>query len=136
MIDKAYQRYGGRYGDYDVCKAAQSSVSEEADFNKKGDSEEETKNYVQKFRVRSILQDFPPPMEYHQLAPIKKVAYLFYVAVYKKLYSDVGDFHRVFNREYHKYTCDDDSDSVALWKVGGECVAIFYGFGEAFKEVL
>ncbi|KAJ1354016.1 hypothetical protein KIN20_010818 [Parelaphostrongylus tenuis] len=80
----------------------------EADFNKKGDSEEETKNYVQKFRVRSILQDFPPPMEYHQLPPIEKVAYLFYVAVYKKLYSDVGDFHRVFNREYHKYTCDDE----------------------------
>ncbi|KAJ1372731.1 hypothetical protein KIN20_034966, partial [Parelaphostrongylus tenuis] len=142
-----YQRYGERYGDYDVYNEAQSSVSEDADSDEKGDSEEEMTKYTQKgrnggsgemfdvqqtvgeelyyfgaihldqFRVRSILHNFPPPMEYHQLPPIEKAAYLFYVAVYKKLYSDVGDFHRKFNREYYKYTCDGDSDNVALWKI-------------------
>ncbi|VDO31113.1 unnamed protein product [Haemonchus placei] len=68
-------------------------------------------------RVRSILTNFPPPVEYHRLPPIEKAAYLFFVAVYKKQYNDIGDFHRKFNREYYKYTCDGDSDDIALWKV-------------------
>ncbi|RCN25958.1 hypothetical protein ANCCAN_28325, partial [Ancylostoma caninum] len=68
-------------------------------------------------RVRSILLNDPPPPEYHRLPPIEKAAYLFYVAVYKKQYNDLGDFHRKFNREYFKYTCDGDADNIALWKI-------------------
>ncbi|VDL70146.1 unnamed protein product [Nippostrongylus brasiliensis] len=73
--------------------------------------------YFLEARVRAILANFPPPMEYHRLPPIEKAAYLFFVAVYKKQYSDIGDFHRKFNREYYKYTCDGDTDNVALWKI-------------------
>ncbi|VDM75056.1 unnamed protein product, partial [Strongylus vulgaris] len=70
-----------------------------------------------KARVRSILVNDPPPPEYHRLPPIEKAAYLFYVAVYKKQYNDMGDFHRKFNREYFKYSCDGDADNIALWKI-------------------
>ncbi|VDM62938.1 unnamed protein product [Angiostrongylus costaricensis] len=73
--------------------------------------------HLDQFRVRSILHHFPPPMAYHRLPPIEKAAYLFYVAVYKKPYNDIGDFHRKFNREYYKYTCEGDSDNIALWKI-------------------
>ncbi|VDO62574.1 unnamed protein product [Heligmosomoides polygyrus] len=100
----------------------------DSDNGERGDSEEEIRKYTQKVgllfsipiiqaRVRSILANFPPPVEYHRLPPIEKAAYLFFVAVYRKQYSDVGDFHRKFNREYYKYTCDGDSDNVALWKI-------------------
>ncbi|KAJ1349836.1 hypothetical protein KIN20_005489 [Parelaphostrongylus tenuis] len=48
--------------------------------------------HLDQSRVRSILHNFPPPVDYYRLPPIEKAAYLFYVAVYKKLYRDVGDF--------------------------------------------
>ncbi|KAE9413815.1 hypothetical protein Angca_010027, partial [Angiostrongylus cantonensis] len=140
-----FQHYNGRYAHYDVYDEGQSSVSEGADSDERGDSEEEMRKYTQKgrygpaegfdgqsvgeelyyfgaihldqFRVRAILHHFPPPMEYHRLPAIEKAAYLFYVAVYKKPYNDIGDFHRKFNREYYKYTCEGDSDNIALWKI-------------------
>ncbi|KAL6724697.1 hypothetical protein Aduo_019561 [Ancylostoma duodenale] len=141
-----FQRAGGRYGYYDAYDDAHSSVSEESDSDdpERGDSEEEMRKYNRKgrhagdavdpytigeemyyfgaihldqARVRSILLNDPPPPEYHRLPPIEKAAYLFYVAVYKKQYNDLGDFHRKFNREYFKYTCDGDADNIALWKI-------------------
>ncbi|KJH41418.1 hypothetical protein DICVIV_12610 [Dictyocaulus viviparus] len=142
-----FQRYGGRYGSYDAYDEAHSSVSDEVNSDDvERDSEEEIRKYTQKgrcsvpreifdketvgeemyyfgaihldqFRVRSILHHFPPPMEYYRLPPIEKAAYLFFVAVYKKRYNDVGDFHRKFNREYYKYICEGDSDNIALWKI-------------------
>ncbi|ETN70881.1 hypothetical protein NECAME_14455, partial [Necator americanus] len=141
-----FQRSGGRYGYYDAYDDAHSSVSEgtDSDDPERGDSEEEMRKYTRKgryapgealdpftigeemyyfgaihldqARVRSILVNEPPPPEYHRLPPIEKAAYLFYVAVYKKQYNDLGDFHRKFNREYFKYTCDGDPDNMALWK--------------------
>ncbi|KHJ98219.1 hypothetical protein OESDEN_01814 [Oesophagostomum dentatum] len=140
-----FQRAGGRYGYYDVYDDPHSSVSEESDSDDpdRGDSEEEMRKYTRKARyagdvdpftigeemyyfgaihldqarVRSILVNDPPPPEYHRLPPIEKAAYLFYVAVYKKQYSDLTDFHRKFNREYFKYSCDGDADNIALWKI-------------------
>ncbi|WKY15470.1 hypothetical protein Q1695_000728 [Nippostrongylus brasiliensis] len=137
-------RYG-QYDVYDDVRSSGSEESD-SDNAERGDSEEEIRKYTQKgrftgpgetfdsmavgeemyyfgaihldqARVRAILANFPPPMEYHRLPPIEKAAYLFFVAVYKKQYSDIGDFHRKFNREYYKYTCDGDTDNVALWKI-------------------
>ncbi|PAV55559.1 hypothetical protein WR25_20357 isoform C [Diploscapter pachys] len=68
-------------------------------------------------RANSILYHSPPPAEYHRLKPIEKAAYLFYAAVYKKLYSNVNDFHKKFNREFYKFICDGDTEDVALWKI-------------------
>ncbi|KAK6061112.1 hypothetical protein COOONC_01223 [Cooperia oncophora] len=137
-------RYG-HYDTYEDARSSVSDGSD-SDNAERGESEEEIRKYTQKgrfggpgesfnsmavgeemyyfgaihldqARVRSILMNFPPPMEYHRLPPIEKAAYLFFVAVYKKQYSDIGDFHRKFNREYYKYTCDGDTDNVALWKI-------------------
>ncbi|PIO68575.1 hypothetical protein TELCIR_09631 [Teladorsagia circumcincta] len=141
---RAGGRYG-QYDTYDDAHSSVSDGSD-SDNGERGDSEEEIRKYTQKgrfggpgesfnamavgeemyyfgaihldqARVRSILLNFPPPVEYHRLPPIEKAAYLFFIAVYKKQYSDIGDFHRKFNREYYKYTCDGDTDNVALWKI-------------------
>ncbi|KAK6032096.1 hypothetical protein OSTOST_01737 [Ostertagia ostertagi] len=141
---RAGGRYG-QYDTYDDAHSSVSDGSD-SDNGERGDSEEEIRKYTQKgrfggpgesfnamavgeemyyfgaihldqARVRSILVNFPPPVEYHRLPPIEKAAYLFFIAVYKKQYSDIGDFHRKFNREYYKYTCDGDTDDVALWKI-------------------
>uniref|UniRef100_A0A1I7XFI4 Protein transport protein sec16 n=1 Tax=Heterorhabditis bacteriophora TaxID=37862 RepID=A0A1I7XFI4_HETBA len=69
-------------------------------------------------RVKSILYNYPPPPEYYSLlTPIEKAAYLFYASVYNKPYSDIRDFHNKFNREYYKFTCDGDTENMALWKI-------------------
>ncbi|KAK5986704.1 Protein transport protein sec16, partial [Trichostrongylus colubriformis] len=141
---RAGGRYG-QYDTYDDAHSSVSEESD-SDNAEGGDSEEEIRKYTRKgrflgpgesfnamavgeemyyfgaihldqARVRSILLNFPPPAEYHRLPPIEKAAYLFFIAVYKKQYNDIGDFHRKFNREYYKYTCDGDTDNVALWKI-------------------
>ncbi|XGW35414.1 hypothetical protein V3C99_018993 [Haemonchus contortus] len=143
-FQRAGGRYG-HYDTYDDAHSSVSEESD-SDNPERGESEEEIRKYMKKgrlggpgesfhsmpvgeemyyfgaihldqARVRSILTNFPPPVEYHRLPPIEKAAYLFFVAVYKKQYNDIGDFHRKFNREYYKYTCDGDSDDIALWKI-------------------
>ncbi|EYC14196.1 hypothetical protein Y032_0041g397 [Ancylostoma ceylanicum] len=122
-----FQRSGGRYGYYDAYDDAHSSVSEESDSDdpERGDSEEEMRKYNPKVSNFFLISFFfcacppnflndPPPPECHRLPPIEKAAYLFYVAVYKKQYNDLGGFHRKFNGEYFKYTCDGDADNIAL----------------------
>lgn len=64
-----------------------------------------------------ILTGCPPPPEYRKLLPIERTAYLYYYTLYRKYLTPVDTFHRVFNREFYKYTCDGDSDDLALWKV-------------------
>lgn len=51
------------------------------------------------------------------LSPIERTAYLYYYTLYRKYITPVDTFHRVFNREFYKYTCDGDSNDTALWKV-------------------
>ncbi|EYC14195.1 hypothetical protein Y032_0041g397 [Ancylostoma ceylanicum] len=136
-----FQRSGGRYGYYDAYDDAHSSVSEESDSDdpERGDSEEEMRKYnpkgshatgdaIDPYTIGEVMYYFgaihracppnflndPPPPECHRLPPIEKAAYLFYVAVYKKQYNDLGGFHRKFNGEYFKYTCDGDADNIAL----------------------
>ncbi|CAD6187626.1 unnamed protein product [Caenorhabditis auriculariae] len=67
--------------------------------------------------VQHVINTMSPPEEFFELPPIERVAFVFYAAVYKKLYRDIEEFHKRFNREFYKFVCAGDSNDMALFKI-------------------
>jgi hypothetical protein len=68
-------------------------------------------------KARQFITMKEPPAEFWSLSSVEKAAYLYYFGLYKQYITPVNKFHKIFNREFYKYTADGDTDDVALLKI-------------------
>jgi hypothetical protein len=68
-------------------------------------------------KARQFITMKEPPQEFWSLTSVEKAAYLYYFGLYKQYIVPVNKFHKIFNREFFKYTADGDTDDVALLKI-------------------